>query len=292
MKVEKIILIIVVAVLVGVLGFLGFNYIRTLTDKKENPVVSMEIEGYGTVEIELYPDMAPNTVKNFIKLAENGFYDGKTFSEIGDSFVKGGFDLTETSKESEETAVVNDSEGAEEETIVGPKLSDIKDLDDGEEDEAYSIKGEFVDNDFDKNTLSHKRGVISMARKDTKEYSSEIAMMQLLGDDYKSTLDMILDNMNDSAASGFFILTKDNTSYNGTYAAFGEVISGMDVIDKISAIETKEDESGKMVPVSQPVIKSVKVDTKGVDYGTPETETAFDFDSIFNMFLSNFTSQN
>ena len=82
MKVEKIILIIVVAVLVGVLGFLGFNYIRTLTDKKENPVVSMEIEGYGTVEIELYPDMAPNTVKNFIKLAENGFYDGKTFMKL------------------------------------------------------------------------------------------------------------------------------------------------------------------------------------------------------------------
>ena len=99
----KIAVIIVIAVfLIGVLGFLGFHYVRALTDKKDNPIVSIEVEGYGTVEIELYPDVAPNTVKNFIKLAESGFYDGKTFSEIGDTFVKGGYDLTKSSEKEEE----------------------------------------------------------------------------------------------------------------------------------------------------------------------------------------------
>lgn len=296
MNVKRIVLIVVAAFLVGVLGFLGFNYVRALTDKKENPIVSIEVEGYGTVEIELYPDIAPNTVKNFIKLAESGFYDGKTFSEIGDTFVKGGLDLTkpedtesEKTEASEEVAVVGSETGEEKETIVGPKLSDVKDLDDDEEDAAYSIKGEFSDAGFTDNRLSHERGIVSMARVDYSDYQKEIAMMQMLGDDYSSTLEYIIDKMNDSATSGFFILTDNDTSYNGTYTAFGKVVSGMDIVDKISEVETTE-EDGKKVPKTQPVIKSMKVDTKGVDYGSPETIEVFDFDSIFNMFLSNYVN--
>ncbi len=273
-RLKKIILILLIIILVGTLGFLGFDYIRALTNKEQNPVVSMEIEGYGTIKIELYPDIAPNTVKNFIKLSERGFYNDKTLSEIGDNYVKGGLDLTEIPEDSEE------------EVLVGPKLSDIRDLEEGEEDASYSIEGEFVDNGTKNNTLNHERGVISMVRTDYTDYQEEIAMMQMLG--YEDYIDTLLDKMYDSATSGFFILTDNDTSYNGIYTAFGRVIEGMDIIDKISEIETTQDESGKAVPVIQPVIKNVSVETYGVEYGDPETIETFDFDSIFKMFLSNY----
>lgn len=274
---KKIVLILLVIILVVSLGFLSFNYIRALTNKKQNPVVSMEIEGYGTIKIELYPDMAPNTVKNFIRLSQRGFYNGKTFSEIGDSYIKGGLDLTEVPEDSEE------------EVLIGPKLSDIKDLGDGEEDASYAIEGEFVDNDADENTLNHERGIISMARTDYSDYQEEIAMMQMLGD-YDSVISNIVDRMYDSATSGFFILTETDTSYNGLYAGFGRVIEGMDIVDQISNLETTQNEDGENVPNSQPVIKNVTVETYGVDYGIPDTIEVFDFDSIFDLFLSNYAS--
>ncbi len=300
-KVKKIVLILLILATVGALGFLGFNYIKALTNKEKNPVVSMEIEGYGTVKIELYPDIAPNTVKNFITLSQKGFYNGKTFSEIGDNYIEGGYDLTEEPEEdaseesqaSEDVVVEgaeNSSEETEEEFIRSPKLSDIRELKDGETDASYAIKGEFADNDFDDNRLNHERGVISMARTDYTDYQEEIATIRLMGDDYNTTIDNILDNMYDSATSGFFILTDNDTSYNGLYTAFGRVIEGMDIVDKISEVEVTANEDGKNVPNTQPVIKNVSVETYGVNYGIPETVTVFDFDSIFNMFLSNFSS--
>ncbi|MBR3132586.1 MAG: peptidylprolyl isomerase [Clostridia bacterium] len=297
-KFKKILLIVIVLILVGILGVLSFSYLNTsVINKKKNPVVTMEIEGYGTIEMELYPDIAPNTVNNFIALAESGFYDGKTFSEIGDSYIEGGYDLTEvpeedTSAEVDATVESTDGETKEEKYIVGPKLSDIKELGEDEEDSSYAIKGEFIDSGNDKNRLNHSRGIVSMARVDVNDYQAEILTMRKMAQqdssyDYESIINMLIDNMNDSATSGFFIMTDSDTSYNGTYTAFGKVINGMDVVDKISETETKKDENGKEVPVTQPVIKSIKVDKKGVEYDKPDTINVFDFDSIFKMFLSN-----
>ncbi|MBR3153137.1 MAG: peptidylprolyl isomerase [Clostridia bacterium] len=294
-KVKKILLIVVVIILIGILGVLSFSYINTnFINKKKNPIVTMEIEGYGTIEMELYPDIAPNTVNNFITLAENGFYDGKTFSEIGKTYIEGGYDLTEIpeKEESSSEVSVNGEKTEEKEYIKGPKLSDIRDLGEDEEDSSYAIKGEFIDSGNDKNKLSHARGIVSMARVDVNDYQAEILTMRKMAQqdstyDYDSIINMIIDNMNNSATSGFFIMTDKDTSYNGTYTAFGKVTSGMDIVDKISETETKDDENGNKVPVSQPVIKSVKVDTKGVDYDTPETVNVFDFNGIFKMFLSN-----
>lgn len=96
----------------------------------DNPIVTMEIEDYGTIKIELYPKYAPNTVANFVNLVEAGFYDGNNFHRYVEDFVLQGGD---------------------------PKG-------DGSGGADYAIKGEFPSNGYAKNTLKHERGIISMAR--------------------------------------------------------------------------------------------------------------------------------
>ena len=201
----------------------------------------MEIEGLGTMKIELYPDQAPNTVKNFITLANRGFYDGLTFHRIVKDFMVQGGDKEGTGSGS-------------------PTLADLRD--DGSKTETYAIKGEFVQNGFNQNSLRHEKGVISMAR-------SDYSQMGLYEEGYNS------------AGSQFFIMTEDNSSLNGYYAAFGKVIEGMEVLDKLNETKVEEAEDGAeaSTPVDPPVIKSVRVDTFGVDYGEPETVTPFDYNS-------------
>jgi peptidyl-prolyl cis-trans isomerase B (cyclophilin B) len=138
-------------------------------------MVVIEMENGGAIELELYPEVAPITVKNFEKLVKEGFYDGLTFHRIIPGFmIQGGDPLG------------NGMGGSDE-----------------------SIKGEFAINGFN-NTLKHKRGVISMAR----AYDPN------------------------SASSQFFIMHQDAPHLDGSYAAFGKVISGMDTVDEIAAIPT------------------------------------------------------
>ena len=132
----------------------------------------------------------------------------------------------------------------------------LKDLKDDGDDTPYSINGEFIANKF-KNTLNHDRGVISMARAD---YSS----IGLVEEGYNS------------AGSQFFITTKEQTSLDGLYAAFGKVIEGMEVVDAISNVEVVTRK-----PVNPPVIESMTVETFGVDYGMPETHKAFNYSEWF-----------
>lgn len=208
--------------------------------QQPNPIATMEVEKYGTVKIELYPDVAPNTVKNFIALANNGFYDNLTFHRIVKDFmIQGG-----------------DPKG---EGTGGASLSDIQK--DVTEDKEYCIKGEFKVNRF-KNTLSHEEGVISMARSDYSRISPALAV-----EGYNS------------ASSQFFIMTKTNTNLDGLYAAFGKVIEGMDIIHEIenTKVEVTATSDGK--PLVPPVIKSIKVDTFGVEYELPETKDPFDINS-------------
>ncbi|NLN04503.1 MAG: peptidylprolyl isomerase [Clostridiaceae bacterium] len=170
----------------------------------DNPVVTMEFEDFGVVEIELYPQVAPNTVKNFIHLIEQGFYDGLTIHRVVPGFVIQGGDPN------------GDGTG-------GP---------------GYTIKGEFKANGYSKNNLKHTQGVISMARRS---------------------------NSYNSAGSQFFIMLGDHASLDGDYAAFGKVISGMDVIFDIGTVPTNKER-----PEDPVVIKKVTVDTKGHTYGEPE----------------------
>ncbi len=174
------------------------------TAKKEaeaiqtTPIVTMIVKEYGTVTLELYPDMAPNTVNNFITLANEGFYDGLTFHRIIKDFMIQGGDPS------------GDGTG-------GPN---------------YSIPGEFSDNGYEANTLLHTKGVISMAR----------------------AMDP------DSAGSQFFIMTADTPNLDGSYAAFGKVTSGLDIVEQIGNVET----DGSDRPIKEVVIESIRVDTNGV----------------------------
>ena len=168
-----------------------------------NPVVTIEMENGDIIKAELYPEIAPNTVNNFISLVNKGFYDGVIFHRVIRGFmIQGG-----------------DPEGT---GIGGP---------------GYSIHGEFSNNGFT-NNLKHTPGVLSMAR----------TMMP------------------NSAGSQFFIMHKAAPHLDGSYAAFGQIIEGMDVVNAIA--ETDTDYSDR--PLDEQKIKSMTVDTFGVDYPEPE----------------------
>lgn len=153
------------------------------------------IKDYGTVTVELYQNMAPVTVKNFIDLAESGFYDGLTFHRIIEGFMmQGGNSKTE-----------------DPETIVG----------------------EFASNGHE-NPLSHKRGVISMART----------------------------NDPNSANSQFFIVHKDSPHLDGDYAAFGEVTEGIEVVDMVCETAQAVDGNGTIPASQQPVIETITIRKK------------------------------
>jgi len=283
-KFKKILCVLVILILILAIVFVVVNFAMTKTNKKANPLVTMDIEGYGTVKIELYPDMAPNTVKNFIRLIQRGYYNGKTFTDIEDGLVRAG--LTETTN-------ATDTSGSST-RMAGAKLSNIKDLAEGETDSEYSIEGEFIENGHNNNTLSHSRGVISMYRSSYGQYQQELAMVQMMG--YSDYVDTLYNELYDSQSSGFFILTEDNTAFDGNYTGFGKVVEGMEVVDAISKIELQKttDDEGKETtstkPVTAPVISNVSVETYGIDYGVPEVKAAFDFDAVFNMFMSSYMS--
>ena len=169
----------------------------------KNPIVTITMETGGEIEVELYPEVAPNTVNNFIYLAEQGYYDGLIFHRVIENFMIQGGDPDGTGR-------------------GGP---------------GYSIKGEFAQNDFE-NDLEHTRGVMSMAR--AQPY--------------------------DSAGSQFFIMHEDFQRLDGAYAAFGEVISGMAVVDEIATVNTDQNDR----PEDQQVMETVKVETFDVDYPEPE----------------------
>ena len=169
----------------------------------QNPVVTFTMENGDIMKAELYPDIAPVSVNNFISLIQKNFYDGLIFHRVIRGFMIQGGDPQGTG-------------------MGGP---------------GYSIKGEFAANGF-QNDLKHTEGVLSMAR----------SMMP------------------DSAGSQFFIMHKNAPHLDGSYAAFGKIIEGMDVVNKIA--ETPTDYSDK--PLEEQKIATVTVETFGVDYPEPE----------------------
>lgn len=173
----------------------------------QNPIVTITMENGDVMKAELYPEIAPNTVHNFISLIQKSFYNGTIFHRVIPGFMLQGGDP--------------DGSG-----IGGP---------------GYAIRGEFRSNGF-QNDLKHTEGVLSMARTMAP----------------------------DSAGSQFFIMHKDAPHLDGEYAAFGKITEGMDVVDKIANVET--DFSDR--PRVPQVMKSVTVETFGVDYPMPETVQA------------------
>ena len=169
-----------------------------------NPIVTFEMENGKIFKAELYPDKAPNTVNNFLSLVNKGFYDGIIFHRIIAGFmIQGG-----------------DPKGL---GTGGP---------------GYHIPGEFSSNGFAQNDISHKRGVLSMARAQHP----------------------------DSAGSQFFVMHEDGEFLDGQYAGFGAVIEGMEVVDEIATVKT--DWSDR--PYEEQKMKKVTAETFGVQYAEPK----------------------
>ena len=164
-----------------------------------NPVFTLKMQNGGVMSGELYPDIAPESVGNFISLANSGFYDGLIFHRCIPGFMIQGGDPKGTG-------------------MGGP---------------GYCIKGEFSRNGV-ANNLKHTYGVLSMAR----------SMMP------------------NSAGSQFFIMTSVSPHLDGSYAAFGKVLSGMEVADAIEAQKTDRNDR----PLTPQVIESIRVETSGVEY--------------------------
>lgn len=169
----------------------------------KNPVITITMENGDTIKAELYPDVAPNTVNNFISLIRKNFYDGLIFHRVINGFMLQG----------------GDPEGS---GMGGP---------------GYSIKGEFSRNGFP-NELKHTEGVLSMARSMAPN----------------------------SAGSQFFIMHKTSPHLDGSYAAFGKVTEGMEIVNKIAECET--DASDR--PLQEQKIRTMTVDTFGENYPEPE----------------------
>lgn len=246
MKTKKFIWIIALILVIVLIMALGFGYYKKVTVEVKNPVATMEVENFGTIKIELYPDIAPETVANFTTLANRGFYDGLTFHRIVKDFmIQGG-----------------DKEG------TGQGSATLADLKDDGDETAYTIKGEFIANGVSENKLKFEEGIIGMARSDYTSYSSTLT-----------------EESYNSGSSQFFIMTKATTSLNGNYTAFGKVIEGLDVVHKIEEVEVKSSSEGEeesvssevSTPVNPPKITSLKVETYGVEYGLPETLEPFDY---------------
>lgn len=171
--------------------------------EKKNPIVTITMENGDVMKAELYPEIAPNTVNNFIGLINSGYYNGLIFHRVIKGFMLQG--------------------GCPEGTGMGGP--------------GYCIKGEFSNNGFE-NNLKHTEGVLSMAR----------TMIP------------------DTAGSQFFIMHKNAPHLDGSYAAFGKVIEGMENVNKIA--ETPTDYSDR--PLEDQRMKSVTVETFGVEYPEPE----------------------
>ncbi len=254
-KTKLMIWIIIAILAIALCGCLTVNIVLAKTQEVKNPIATFEVENYGNIKIELYPEYAPNTVLNFINLIETGFYTGKTFY----------------GKDVNAIYATRNADGTEAEPTMSGEAEGSK----------YQINGEFVANGFDKNTLKHEKGVVSMLR---EEYSAYFGLTE---------------QGNNSASAHFQIMLDTNRNLNGSYAAFGKVIEGLDVVEKIFAIEAKPEETaeGEEATVSTPdtitefatpaVIKNASVETFGVKYGIPEVHEAFDYDA----FLQNYFNQ-
>ena len=158
--------------------------------------VQIDVQDYGTITAELYGEAAPITVANFVKLVNEGFYDGVTCHRI----------------------------------ISGCMIQGGDPLGNGTGGSSEKIKGEFAANGID-NPIAHERGVLSMARSSAP----------------------------DSASSQFFIMHQAAPHLDGSYAAFGKVLTGLEVVDAICANTPVTDGNGTVLKANQPIITSIRV---------------------------------
>ena len=262
-KIQFVFWLVIVIVAFIFLGGVIYNFARANLDKPVHPEVTFEIANLGTIKMELYPEYAPNTVANIVKLVEKGYYDNKVIFGKDDNFLHLG----------------TNSEGNDD--IPQASLVDSSIILDSENDFAYTIPGEFSANGFKENTLCHEKGIVTLIR---NNYGSA-----LLEESYNSGISRI-----------GIIIDDINPILNGQYAAFGRITEGLELLEKIhneeSIVESEiDEETGETIEttidefVNKYPVKKATVDTHGIDYGVPEMVEYFDYDEyIYQVFSSQY----
>lgn len=256
-------LIIAVVVFVA-LGGLVYQLARATNEGPVHPEVTFEIENLGTIKMELYPEYAPNTVKNIIRLVENGHYSGKIIYGKDEICLYMGRTIDG----------VADLIPASEVITTIDKGSDA--------DYNYSINGEFLANGFEQNILNHEKGTVTLIRNDYGTGLSE--------ESYNSGNTQMAIMLNDDAAK-----------LNGSYAAFAKITEGLELLEKLyneGEILSKDSEESDQLedePIERfatyPVIKSATVDTKGINFGDPVIQEAFDYSEYMYQMMQQYYGQ-
>lgn len=217
-----------------IIAYMVYGYYYKKTLKTEHPIVTMEIADYGTVKIELYPEMAPNTVRNFIKLINEGYYNGLTFHRVEESLIQG---------------------GAKEEA------------DDSETE--YTIEGEFEVNGYKENTLSFEEGTIGLARQDYSMYYYYTGDSSYLEEGYNSGYAQFFITAEDCSEDfdGYYCAF-------GKVIEGMDIIKQITKIETVVETDEETGETEETTtPVNPPVINSMTVDTFGIEYNEPEKIT-------------------
>lgn len=236
---KKIILIVLILAVVVGIGVSCYGIYKNRTTEVKNPIAKITIKDMGTITLELYPDQAPNTVANFIALANRGYYKDLKMHRIIKDFAAQGGDVN------------GDGTGS-------VKLKDLKE---GGEDKEYCIPGEFLANGY-RNTLKHVRGTISMARLD---YSS----LGLNEEGYNSAGAQFYITLGDTTT------LDGNYAGFGRVTDGWEVLDKLNEVELKPVEEGSTEQPSE--PVNPPVIESVEVDTFGVEYSLPQTVEPFDY---------------
>lgn len=180
---------------------------------ERNPIATLLFSNGKEIQIRLYPDKAPNTVKNFIDLANSGYYNGTPVHRIEEYFV---IQMGKSTAEPDKNNA------------------------------GFYIEGEFSNNGFSKNDLSHEVGAVAMARSVGEPGNEK--------------------NYYNSASTQFYITLTYKPNLDGDYAVFGKVIRGMDDVQKISKMDVDENK----VPRDEIYVVSITVETFGKEYGKPK----------------------
>lgn len=250
-------IIVIIAIVLGI-GILVYNSVRAQKEGPVHPVATFDVEGHGTVKMELYPEYAPNTVANFVALIESGYYNNKGVFGKDDICVYMGQESSEDAK--------------------GPTISllDSSVEAGSENDYSYEINGEFIANGFEQNTLRHEKGVVSLNRSDYSGYG-------LLEEGYNS------------GTANFSIMMQDAEELNGVYCGFGKITEGMEIIEKIyNEAQVKATEEAEETAIkefaSMPVITNATIEKFGAEFSKPDVHEAFDFQGYLTDLYSRYYS--
>lgn len=246
MKKKLIFSIIALVLVIAMLAYVIYGYYTKKTRKIENPIVTMEIADYGTVKMELFPEYAPETVKNFIKLINEGYYDGLTFHRIEENLIQGG------DKQGDETG--------------SPE---------------YTIKGEFAINDYNQNKLKFERGTVGLARQDYTQYYYYTGDTSIIKEGYNSGCEQFfIMTEDDENFNGYYAAFGKVTEG----IEIIDSLTTLETTKKTDS-ETGE-ETSTSTPVNPPIITKMTVDTFGIKYDEPEKLEPFDIQSWFSKYFS------